>query len=243
MCGEYFQCLDHTGFAPADVPYLCFLSLHCSGSWLLCGELSKAGPGFCALPRSKLLRFRFLGTPQMYRLGWACILCPSQVRASRATRCLVRTLSQVCGAFNHLPGPGCSVSWVCCKSTISGVPCIASGELISGCDPPGRCQPTGSQEDLVSNSEPAHNLAHDAVSGAEIAPCLLALAVASLPLYLWWGNGPARSWLTLLWYSLHPLFSEQARLCLRLKLFLGKFSLFLFFSLSGYPTVWVAISC
>ena len=24
------------------------------------------------------------------------------------------------------------------KSTVSGVPCVSSGELISGCDPPGR---------------------------------------------------------------------------------------------------------
>ena len=40
---------------------------------------SKADPVFCALPRSKLLRFRFLGTPQGHRLGWACVLCPSQV--------------------------------------------------------------------------------------------------------------------------------------------------------------------
>ena len=41
-----------------------------------------------------------------------------------------------------------------------------------------------SQEDLVSNWEPAHSLVEDAISRAEIviAPCLLALAVASLPL-------------------------------------------------------------
>ena len=32
-------------------------------------ELSKVGPGFRALPRSKLLRFRFLGTPQRHRLS------------------------------------------------------------------------------------------------------------------------------------------------------------------------------
>ena len=50
----------------------------------------------------------------------------------------------------------------------------------------------GSQEDLVSNWEPAHNLVEDAISGAEIAPCLLALAVTSLPLCLWWENGPVR---------------------------------------------------
>ena len=41
--------------------------------------VSKAGPAFCALPRSKLLGFRFLGTPQGHRLGLACVRCPSQL--------------------------------------------------------------------------------------------------------------------------------------------------------------------
>ena len=44
---------------------------------------------------------------------------------------------------------------------------------------------SGSQEDVVSSWEPAHSLVeHAQISGAEIAaaPCLLALAVASLPL-------------------------------------------------------------
>ena len=49
------------------------------------GELSKEGPGLCALPRSKLLRFRFSGTPQRCKLSWACVLCPFQVRAVQAT--------------------------------------------------------------------------------------------------------------------------------------------------------------
>ena len=31
------------------------------------------------------------------------------------------------------------VSWVCSRSTLSGVPCVSPGELISGCDPPSRC--------------------------------------------------------------------------------------------------------
>ena len=69
--------------------HVCFPSLHCSGSRLLCRELSKVGPGLHALPRSNLLRFRFSGTPQRHRLGWACDLSPSQVRAAQATRCMV----------------------------------------------------------------------------------------------------------------------------------------------------------
>ena len=56
---------------------VCFPSLHCSDSRLLCWELSDMGSGLHAFPRSKPLRFRFLGTPQRCRLGWACILrCP-----------------------------------------------------------------------------------------------------------------------------------------------------------------------
>ena len=73
----------------------------------------------------------------------------------------------------------------------------------------------GSQEDLVSNWEPAHSLVEDAISGAEIASGLLALAVARLPLCLQWVEGPVHSQLALLWYLLNPLFCEWARLCLR----------------------------
>ena len=47
----------------------------------------------------------------------------------------------------------------------------------------------GSQEDLVSNWEPAQSLVEDAISGAEFAPCLLALAVTCLPPCLQWGMG------------------------------------------------------
>ena len=72
--------------------HMCFSSLHCSGSSLLFQELSEVGPGLHALPRSKPLRFRFLGTPQR-RLDWACILCPSQVRAAQVTRCLVSAVA------------------------------------------------------------------------------------------------------------------------------------------------------
>ena len=66
---------------------------HCSGSRLLCQEPSRAGPGLHAPPRSKPLRFRHSGSPQRRRLAWACILCPSQVRAAQVMRCLVSTVA------------------------------------------------------------------------------------------------------------------------------------------------------
>ena len=50
------------------------------------GVLSKMDPAFRALPRSKLLRFKFLGTLQGHRLGWVCVLCLSQVHAAWVTR-------------------------------------------------------------------------------------------------------------------------------------------------------------
>ena len=94
MCGGCVQCMDHTGFAPIHSG-MCFLGLHCSGSRVLCRALSKAGPAFRAFPRSKPLRFSFSGTPQGHRLGWACVLCLSQVQVAQATRYLASTLSQV----------------------------------------------------------------------------------------------------------------------------------------------------
>ena len=64
----------------------------------------------------------------------------------------------------------------------------------------------GSQEDLVSIWEAARSLVEDATSGAEIAPFQLWLSPACLPAS--GGDGPVRSWLALLWYSLSPLFCE-----------------------------------
>ena len=73
--------------------HVCFQGLHFSGSRLLCQELSLSGPGLRALPRSKLISFRFLDTPQRHRLSWACVLCPSQVQADQMTRCLARAVT------------------------------------------------------------------------------------------------------------------------------------------------------
>ena len=81
-----------------------------SSSQVLHKGAELVGPLFCARPRSKQLR---------------------QPGAWRAHS------SQLGGAFYHLPGLSRLVSWVHSRSTVSGVPCVSSGALISGCDPPG----------------------------------------------------------------------------------------------------------
>ena len=92
VCGECSQCLGHTGFAPAHG--VCAFPVYTAQApGCFAGELSKVGPGLCALPRSKPLRCRFSGTPQRHRLGWACVSCPFQVGAAQVTRYLARALS------------------------------------------------------------------------------------------------------------------------------------------------------
>ena len=100
VCGECWQYLGHSGFVPANS--MCsFLVYTAQAPGCFAGELSKVGPGLHVLPRSKPLRFRFSGIPQRQRLSWACVLCPSQVRAAQATRCL---------ASAHSPDRWCILS-------------------------------------------------------------------------------------------------------------------------------------
>ena len=104
--------------------HVCFHGLHFSGSTLLCQELSEVGPGLRALPRSKLLKFSFLGTLQRCRLCWACVFCPSQVRAAQVTRYLVSTVSPKWGL--HLitsPIPATWFPW-CVVGASSQVCCV-----------------------------------------------------------------------------------------------------------------------
>ena len=115
MCRECSQCTDHTRFAPAH-SCMCFPCLHCSGSKVLCRALSKVDPVLHVLPRSKLLRFRYSGCPQRCRFGWACVLCPSQVRAAQVARCLVSAVA----VTYHLPHPCCLAFWVYNWCTFSG---------------------------------------------------------------------------------------------------------------------------
>ena len=223
VCGECSQCLGHTRFAPAHgvcaFPVYTAQAPGCSAR-----ELSKAGPGLYALSRSKPLRFRFSGTLQRHRLSWACFLCPSRLSSSGDQVLGECTLPRWGSVSFHLPGPSRSVSWVHKECCLRCALCLLW------------------EADLWLRASWWMSTIQDPrktwlTTGSLLAPRLLVLAVAppaSLPQV---GDGPVHSQLALLWYFLSPLFCEWAQQCLRLELFAGKFSL------SGYPTVWVAISC
>ena len=92
VCGECSQSFSPTRFAPAHgVCSFPVYTIQAPGCFA--GELFEAGPGLCALPRSKALRFSFSGTPQRRRFGWACVLCPSQVREAQVMRCLASMIA------------------------------------------------------------------------------------------------------------------------------------------------------
>ena len=92
--------------------------------------LQGAGPGLRALPRSKPLRSRFSGTPQRGRLGWACALCLPGSEQLRRPGARPAPSPRVGDASCHLPVPA------------GQFPGRRVSELISGCDPPGGCQPS-----------------------------------------------------------------------------------------------------
>ena len=130
-----------------------------------CSErgLSQVGPAFYVLPRSKPLRF--LGALQGHRPRWAVCFVP-------------------------FPGPSHSGDWVLGQHRVPGGPCILCTSLVPATQFPecatkapsqvyrvsplrSRSQAVtlladvnhpGSQEDVISNWEPAHSLAEDAVS-------------------------------------------------------------------------------
>ena len=116
-----------------DSRHVCFHGLYFSGSRLLCWELSEVGLWLRAPPKSKPLRFRFSSTLQRCRLSWAFVLYPSQVQASQVTRYLVSTVTPR-WAVNLIASPITAAQFSGCTTghTFSGVPCVSSGELISG---------------------------------------------------------------------------------------------------------------
>ena len=82
-CGEggalqiSLACVGGTLSVPATLGLTPLAACVLSPSTLLRlqAALQGAGPELRALPRPKPLRFRFSGTPQRRRLGWACVLC------------------------------------------------------------------------------------------------------------------------------------------------------------------------
>ena len=142
MCGECWQCLSHTGFAPADgmcaFPVYTVQALGCSVwnclRWALgCMHfpgLSHSGSGSRALSKAQTwLGLCFLPFPGHQRSSGDQVLgkhCRPQVGA------VTYRLSCLC----H------SVFKMYSQHTFSGLPCVSSVELISGCNPPGGCQPS-----------------------------------------------------------------------------------------------------
>ena len=123
VCWECSQCMDHIGFAPAHGAYA-FLVYTAQAPGCSARELSKVGPGFRALSRSKLLRFRFSGTIQRHRLSWVCILCSSQVQQLRQPGAFQGHCPRWAGHVNLLPGPSCLVSR-CAMRAPSQVCCVS----------------------------------------------------------------------------------------------------------------------
>ena len=76
-------------------------------------------------------------TKAQTRLG--LVLCPHRSELLRPPGAWRVQSPQVGGVSYHLPSPSRSVSCVAAGASASGVPCVSSGELISGCDPPGGC--------------------------------------------------------------------------------------------------------
>ena len=147
------------------------------GSRLLCWELSEAGPELYALPWSKLLRFRFLGTPQRLRLGWACVLCFSWVRAAQVTRCLASAVAPRWGCVLSPPlslWPGFLGVQLVCRVSLLGSWSLAA-TLLADVDHP-------------ESQEACLQFGSGCLSGAATAPFCLWLP---LPACLWLGM----SWL------------------------------------------------
>ena len=131
-------CVGSTCSVPATLGLSLLASHVLSPSTLLRlqAALQGAGPELRAYPRPKPLRFRFSCTPQRCRLGWACVLCLPRQSSSGSLETDEHTLPW-CGAPYPLHGRSLSF-----RARWSGAPCVCSGKLISGCEPPGRCQPS-----------------------------------------------------------------------------------------------------
>ena len=83
-------------------------------------------------------------------------------------------------ASYHLPGPIPLVFWVHRESSVSGVPRVSSVQLISDCNPPGRCQPSRIQGRLGQQSGACSQFGRGCCLWGGDCPFLV-LALAHLP--------------------------------------------------------------
>ena len=141
MSGECSQCLGHTGLPP-------FMA--CVLSQLTVLRLQVALQGHCLKQALGCMHFPGLShsdsgswysTKAQTRLGWRFVSFPG-LSSSGDQLFGEHTLLRWGSASYHLICPSCSVSWVHSRSTVSGVQCVSSWELISGCSSPGGCQPS-----------------------------------------------------------------------------------------------------
>ena len=137
------------------------ISLACVGSALsVSAILALSLLVACVLSWSTLLRLQV--ALQEYCLRWAlgCVHFPGLSHSVQVLRHSTGADS-VGPAFVLFPGPSSRGDQVLCECTLpewgvhlitsrsqplgnatSDVPCVSSGELISGCDPPAGCQPS-----------------------------------------------------------------------------------------------------
>ena len=91
VCGECLQCFSCTGFAPAHSVYtfMVYTSQALGSSARNCLRWALGCMHFPGLSHSGS------GSRVLHKgaVGWACVLCPSQVRAAQVTRCLVSTVT------------------------------------------------------------------------------------------------------------------------------------------------------
>lgn len=104
---------------------------------LLCDEQSQVGLVFHALPMCKPLRIS--AALQEHWQLLAITLCPFQVKTAPFAS-VGKALSQMSHA-SFVPLLSQQLGLLAApEGTVSCVPCVSSGELISGCDSPGLCE-------------------------------------------------------------------------------------------------------
>ena len=158
--GSLFQsCYGEVGTLQKNITGICVECSQCLGHTDLSPLMA------CVLSHSTLLRFQVALQGNCLRRALGCVHFPGLSHSGSGSLVLHKSTDssgpefvpfpgpsssgyQVLGecpfprwgsASYHLPGPSHSVSWVHRESPISGLPHVSSGELISGCDPPGRC--------------------------------------------------------------------------------------------------------